>query len=108
MLFFPLHQTRFRAFATYPALFARARTSDSVPRLNLSNFLLRQRTIALWRDVVRTTNKLPKGSSSRREMKEFAREEFERNKHVQDPVQIRYLVSTGKTQLEQIGRQWRI
>ncbi len=108
MVSFPLHQIRFRAFATYPALFARACTSDSVPRLNLSNFLLRQRVIALWRDVVRTTNKIPKGSSSRREMTEFAREEFERNKGVEDPVQIRYLVSTGKTQLETIGKQWRL
>ncbi len=108
MVSFLVHQTRLRAFATYSDLFARARTSKFVPQLNLSNFLLRQRVIALWRDVVRTTNKIPKGTSSRREMKEFAREEFERNKGVDDPVQIRYLVSTGKTQLEQIGKQWRI
>lgn len=99
---------RLRAFATYPALLARARTSGSVPPLNLSNFLLRQRVIALWRDVVRTTNRIPKGSANRREMKEFAREEFERNKGVKDPVQIRYLVSTGKTQMKQIGKQWRM
>jgi len=107
MIFYQVYQTQLRAFATYPALFARARTSEAAPRLNLSNFLLRQRVIALWRDVVRTTNKIPKGAPSRREIKEFAREEFERNKGVDDSVQIRYLVSTGKTQLEQIGKQWR-
>ena len=51
---------------------------------------------------MRTTNKIPKNSSTRAEMKEFARDEFERNRDVTDPVQIRYLVSTGKTQAEQI------
>jgi hypothetical protein len=107
MVSYQLHQTRLRAFATYPAFFARARTSESVPRLNLSNFLLHQRVIALWRDVVRTTNEIPKSAPTRREMKDFAREEFERNKGVDDPVQIRYLVSTGKMQLDQIRKQWR-
>jgi len=108
MISHQVYQIRPRAFTTYPALYARARTSRSVPDLSLSNFLLRQRVITLWRDIMRATNKISKGSSSRREMKEFAREEFERNKGVDDPVQIRYLVSTGKTQLDQIRQQWRL
>jgi len=52
---------------------------------------------------MRATNKIPP-SSTRDEMKEFARTEFERNRHVDDIVQIRYLVSTGKTQFEEMRR----
>ena len=70
---------------------------------SLSDFILRQRVIALWRDIVRTADRLPKGS--RYEMKKFAREEFERNRGVSDSVQIRYLVSTGKTQLDKM-KEW--
>ena len=70
---------------------------------SLSDFILRQRVIALWRDIVRTANRLPKGTQY--EMKKFAREEFERNRCVSDSVQIRYLVSTGKTQLDKM-KEW--
>ena len=70
---------------------------------SLSDFILRQRVIALWRDIVRTANRLPKGTQY--EMKKFAREEFERNRCVSDSVQIRYLVSTGKTQLDRM-KEW--
>ena len=72
--------------------------------LSLSDFLLRQRVIELWRNVIRTVNKIPKNSSTYNEMKKFAREEFERNRNVTDPIKIRYLVSTGKTQLDEISR----
>jgi len=35
---------------------------------------------------------------------DFAREEFKRNKDVKDLTQIRYLISTGKTQWEGMER----
>jgi len=34
----------------------------------------------------------------------FARDEFERNKGIRDVTQIRYLISTGKTQWESMDR----
>ena len=37
-------------------------------------------------------------------MKVFAREEFERNREVRDTVKVRYLVSTGRTQFEEMRR----
>lgn len=70
------------------------------PQFSLGDFLLRQRVIGLWRDIVRAIYRMPKGSSTRIEMRDFAREEFERNKNVTDTTKIRYLVSTGRTQFE--------
>ena len=87
-----------RSFATTPTTRARA------PRLSLSDFLLRQRVLSLWRDIVRATNKIPKASPTRTEMKAFAREEFERCRDVRDTTKIRYLVSTGRTQFDEMRR----
>ena len=49
---------------------------------------------------MRAIHKMPKGSSTRVEMRDFAREEFERNRNVTDTTKIRYLVSTGRTQFD--------
>lgn len=43
-------------------------------------------------------------SSTRDEMRTFARGEFERNKFVHDLGHIRYLISTGKTQFDSMKR----
>lgn len=99
----------------------------------------RQKVLALWRDCVRTIYskprrfqyievfadtwaEIPKSSDTREEMRSFARDEFERYKHVHDIVSfgyelprrnrvlifmqshIRYLTSTGKTQLDSMRR----
>ena len=74
--------------------------SHASPHFSLGDFLLRQRVIGLWRDIIRAIHKMPKASSTRVEMRDFAREEFERNKRVTDTTKIRYLVSTGRTQFE--------
>lgn len=71
--------------------------------LDLDHFLQRQRVLVLYREIVRATHKIP-ASNTRDEMRTFAREEFERNKNVDDLTQIRYLVSTGKEQFESMRR----
>ena len=71
--------------------------------LDLDHFLQRQRVLALYREIVRATHKIP-ASTTRDEMRTFAREEFERNKNVDDLTQIRYLVSTGKEQFKSMRR----
>lgn len=76
---------------------------SQVRLLDLNHFLQRQRVLALYREIVRATNTIP-ASTTRDEMKTFAREEFERNRNVYDLTQIRYLVSTGKEQFESIRR----
>ena len=70
----------------------------------LSQFLLRNRVLSLYRVIIRATNKIPHSSSSRHEMKSFARAEFERHRQVVDETTIRYLISTGKTEFEKMER----
>jgi Complex 1 protein (LYR family) len=71
--------------------------------LSLDHFLQRQRVLSLWREIVRATNKIPR-SNTRNEMRQYARQGFERNRNVTDLIQIRYLISTGKTELEGMQR----
>ena len=92
-----------RSLSTTPLCQARI-ANHSCPSLSLSDFLLRQRVLSLWRDIVRATQKIPKNSPTRIEMKAFAREEFERNRAVRDTTKIRYLVSTGRTQFDEMRR----
>lgn len=73
------------------------------PALGLDHFLQRQRVISLWRDIIRATNKIPP-SSTRDEMRRYAREGFERSRSVTNLTQIRYLISTGKTEFEGMQR----
>ena len=101
----PLSSGRFLVTRTLSTTSAHsARIATNTPRLSLSDFLLRQRVLSLWRDIVRELNKIPKESSTREEVKNFAREEFERNKDVTDTTKIRYLVSTGRTQFDEMSR----
>ena len=89
-------------------LFATARTSPPAARQRrfptLAQFLLRSRVLALYRSIVRATNRIPPSSSTRAEMKKFAREEFDRHRGVADASKIRYLLSTGKTEFERMQR----
>ncbi|MCJ1294008.1 hypothetical protein MMC34_005565 [Xylographa carneopallida] len=82
------------------------RTPSRTPRkafLDLDHFLQRQRVLALYRTIVRATNQIP-DPNTRKEMRSFAREEFERNRGVQDLTHVRYLVSTGKDQFKTMQR----
>ncbi|MCJ1402780.1 hypothetical protein MMC11_006001 [Xylographa trunciseda] len=93
--------THTRAYATILP-----RAPSRLPRkafLDLDHFLQRQRVLALYRSIVRATNKIPV-SSTRQEMKSFARDEFERNKAVEDLTHVRYLVSMGKDQFKTMQR----
>ncbi|GAB7338232.1 hypothetical protein MBLNU457_4566t1 [Dothideomycetes sp. NU457] len=72
---------------------------DKGPPLSLEHFVQRQKALHLWRDIIRSLHKVPK-SNTRSEMRQFARDEFERNKDVLDIGHIRYLISTGRTQFD--------
>ena len=53
--------------------------------LTLIQFIQRQRALALWREVVRSTSNIP-DEAVRQDMRQFARSEFERHQHVTDLV----------------------
>ncbi|KAK3110722.1 hypothetical protein LTR53_014700 [Teratosphaeriaceae sp. CCFEE 6253] len=72
------------------------------PVLTLEHFVQRSRVLALWRGVVRTIYQIPPTSPTRAELLTYARGEFERRRAVHDLAHIRFLISTGKTQLESL------
>jgi len=72
------------------------------PPLSLEHFVQRQRVLGLWRTILRSLFKVPKGK--RDEPIAYAKNEFERNKHITEISHIRYLISTGKTEFEKMER----
>ncbi|KFZ17855.1 hypothetical protein V501_01511 [Pseudogymnoascus sp. VKM F-4519 (FW-2642)] len=57
----------------------------------------------LWRRVLRDTKRIA-DLKTRAETRKMARDEFERNKDVKDISQIKYLISTGKSQWDATER----
>ncbi|EEQ32909.1 uncharacterized protein MCYG_05728 [Microsporum canis CBS 113480] len=97
------------------------------PAMNLEQFIIHQRVISLWREILRSTKReqartftnrsiswlmskfymaspgIP-SSSTKGELRSFARGEFERHRNVTDVGHIRYLLSTGKTEFDTMRR----
>ncbi|KAK0113341.1 hypothetical protein ONS96_014207 [Cadophora gregata f. sp. sojae] len=82
---------------------ARKRPSRLESTISLDHFLQRSKALSLWRDIVRGCKKIS-DPSTKAETLRFAKEEFVRNRRVKDITQIRYLISTGKTQWETMER----
>ena len=78
------------------------RLSEKPPPLSLEHFVQRKRVLSLWRDMVRSIYKIPR--DKRAEPLAYAKGEFERHKNVTDITQIRYLISTGKTEFDTMER----
>ena len=78
------------------------RLNKKPPPLSLEHFIQRQRVLALYRSILRSLFRIPR--EKRSEPLAYARGEFERNTHVQDVTQIRYLVSTGKAEFDGMRR----
>jgi len=95
-------------YRTYTSAILKARPPSrlkgaTVP-LSLDHFLLRQRALSLYRTILRACHKLP-SETMIAEMRIYAREEFERQKGVEDQRKIRYLLSTGRAEFERLGKQ---
>ncbi|PSN65540.1 hypothetical protein BS50DRAFT_636303 [Corynespora cassiicola Philippines] len=67
--------------------------------LSLDHFIQKQRVLALWRDILRATASIP-DANSRKDMRQWARTGFERHRNVTDLEEIRYLYSSGKTEVD--------
>ncbi|KAH3904063.1 hypothetical protein HBI56_042460 [Parastagonospora nodorum] len=87
---------RYATIATKPPSRLRARGKSPV---GLDHFIQRQRALALWREIVRSTANIPE-EGARKDMRQFARAEFEQQRGVTDIGHIRYLISYGKTQFQ--------
>jgi hypothetical protein len=53
--------------------------------LSAAQFIQRQRALALWREIVRSTANIP-DNGARKDMRQFARSEFEQHRNVTDLV----------------------
>ena len=60
--------------------------------LGLDHFVQRQRAIALWKDILRNIASI-QNESVKKDMRDFARAEFEQHRNVTDLAHIRYLIS---------------
>ncbi|KAK5049442.1 hypothetical protein LTR84_004371 [Exophiala bonariae] len=87
--------------ASAPQAISRRLRSQPAPP-SLEHFIQRQRVLSLWRTILRSVYKIP--ADRRNETVSYARREFERNKGVSDLGQIRYLISTGKTEFDGMRR----
>lgn len=92
-----------QSYATHAAPLPASKLGRGRKVVSLDHFLQRQRVIALWRSIVRATNKI-NNAQTKREMRGFARDEFERYRDVEDLEHIRYLISTGSEQLKSMTR----
>lgn len=93
---FPMMLRRYATIASKPPSRFRARGKSPI---GLDHFIQRQRALALWRDVVRSTARIP-DLGVRKDMLHFARSEFQQHHNVTDLGHVRYLISYGKTQLQ--------
>jgi predicted ATPase len=59
--------------------------------------------LALYRTILRGTRQID-DPTARHETRGFARAEFERHRDVEDMAHVRYLLSTGKTEWENMER----
>ncbi|KAF2361837.1 Complex 1 LYR protein [Trinorchestia longiramus] len=85
-----------------PACCARASGLGSSSNvMSLKRFMLRSEALKLYRAVLRDVRKLPPGPQ-REELTQWARAEFEANKHHQDEETIRGLIMMGNRQHKEL------
>ncbi|NWS41463.1 LYRM2 protein, partial [Probosciger aterrimus] len=71
--------------------------------LNLKQFLRRQQVLQLYRKILRAIRDVP-AEADRRYLKDWAREEFRRNKDATDEDAIRMMITQGNMQLQELQR----
>ncbi|KAI7800089.1 LYR motif-containing protein 2 [Triplophysa rosa] len=67
--------------------------------LTLKQFLQRQRVLGMYRDLLRSIRKVP-NESDRRYLRDWAREEFKRNKSETDQDVVRMMITQAHNHLE--------
>ncbi|KAK9320167.1 hypothetical protein V1517DRAFT_330128 [Lipomyces orientalis] len=88
---------QFRVFSTSGRMFSRRIGNNDGP--TLAHFIQAAATRRLWRTTLRTINELGE-PELRKDMRIWAREEFDRHKTERDLERIKYFIAAGKKQLE--------
>ncbi|NXQ92450.1 LYRM2 protein, partial [Nyctibius grandis] len=71
--------------------------------LTLRQFLRRQQVLQLYRKILRAIRDVP-AEADRHYLKDWAREEFRRNKDATDEDAIRMMITQGNMQLQELQR----
>ncbi|KAM6324584.1 LYR motif-containing protein 2 [Aegotheles albertisi] len=71
--------------------------------LTLKQFLRRQQVLQLYRSILRAVRQVP-AEADRRYLKDWAREEFRRNKDATEEDAIRMMITQGNMQLQELQR----
>ncbi|CAM2112004.1 LYR motif-containing protein 2 [Lepidochelys kempii] len=71
--------------------------------LTLKQFLRRQQVLQLYRRILQAIRQVPT-ETDRHYLKEWAREEFKRNKDATDEDAIRMMITQGNMQLQELER----
>uniref|UniRef100_A0A8C9TWY0 LYR motif-containing protein 2 n=1 Tax=Scleropages formosus TaxID=113540 RepID=A0A8C9TWY0_SCLFO len=66
-------------------------------------FLQRQRVLAVYRRILRTIRQVP-DEADRRYLREWARDEFRRNKEASNPDAIRMMITQANMHLEELQK----
>ncbi|KAM6467123.1 LYR motif-containing protein 2 isoform 1-T1 [Liasis olivaceus] len=66
-------------------------------------FLRRQQVLQLYRKILRTIRQVP-SEADRRYMRDWAREDFKRNKEATDEDTIKMMITQGNLQLQELER----
>ncbi|KAM9383406.1 LYR motif-containing protein 2 [Phaethornis superciliosus] len=71
--------------------------------LTLKQFLRRQQVLQLYRKILRAVRQVP-AEADRQYLKDWAREEFRRNKDATEEDAIRMMITQGNMQLQELQR----
>uniref|UniRef100_A0A8C8RRM8 LYR motif-containing protein 2 n=1 Tax=Pelusios castaneus TaxID=367368 RepID=A0A8C8RRM8_9SAUR len=71
--------------------------------LTLKQFLRRQQVLQLYRRILKVIHQVPT-KADQHYLKEWAREEFKRNKDATDEDAIRMMITQGNMQLQELER----
>ncbi|XP_028295982.1 LYR motif-containing protein 2 [Gouania willdenowi] len=71
--------------------------------LSFKQFLQRQRILGLYRDMLRTIRKVP-DEADRKYLRNWARDEFQKNKSATDQDAIRMMITQAKNHLEALQK----
>ncbi|XP_008067432.1 LYR motif-containing protein 2, partial [Carlito syrichta] len=73
------------------------------PASSLAQFVRRQQVLLLYRRILRAIRQVP-GDSDRNYLKDWAREEFQRNKSATEEDTIRMMITQGNKQLKELEK----
>ncbi|MED6243408.1 LYR motif-containing protein 2 [Ataeniobius toweri] len=71
--------------------------------LSLKQFLQRQKVLAVYRNIFRTIRQVP-DEADRKYLRDWAREEFKRNKNATNQDVIRMMISQASNHLEELQK----